>query len=127
MHSWQDIPTMDVAELAQRLQALPAPGDSSGDPHAPTLQLIDVREREEVALVALPGFTVLPLSESGQWVPTIGDRFDPHAETVVMCHHGGRSAQMCQWLMAQGFTQVKNLTGGIDAYAARVDPTLPRY
>ncbi|MEO0377612.1 MAG: rhodanese-related sulfurtransferase, partial [Cyanobacteria bacterium P01_A01_bin.17] len=42
-------------------------------------------------------------------------------------HHGLRSAQMCQWLMRQGFTDVKNVAGGIDAYTRKVDPTLPRY
>jgi rhodanese-related sulfurtransferase len=38
-----------------------------------------------------------------------------------------RSAQMCQWLVAQGFTQVKNITGGIDAYSVAVDRSVPRY
>jgi rhodanese-related sulfurtransferase len=34
---------------------------------------------------------------------------------------------MCGWLMQQGFNRVNNIAGGIDAYAALVDPTLPRY
>ncbi|MFM5983552.1 MAG: rhodanese-related sulfurtransferase, partial [Sphaerospermopsis kisseleviana] len=38
-----------------------------------------------------------------------------------------RSAQMCQWLVSQGFTNVKNIIGGIDAYSILVDPVIPRY
>jgi rhodanese-related sulfurtransferase len=44
-----------------------------------------------------------------------------------MCHHGMRSAQMCQWLTQQGFTNVKNIVGGIDAYSVGVDSSIPRY
>jgi len=40
---------------------------------------------------------------------------------------GMRSAQMCQWLIAQGFTNVKNLAGGIDAYSRRIDSSVPLY
>ncbi|MGQ9864772.1 MAG: rhodanese-like domain-containing protein [Pseudanabaenaceae cyanobacterium] len=90
-------------------------------------QLIDVREPDEVALVSLPGFAVLPLSQFAQWAPTIATDFDPHGETWVLCHHGIRSAQMCAWLQSQGFTNVKNIRGGIHAYACEVDRRLPRY
>ncbi len=48
-------------------------------------------------------------------------------ETLVLCHHGIRSAQMCQWLVDQGFTNVKNIMGGIDAYSILVDPSVPQY
>jgi len=92
-----------------------------------SLQLIDVREPDEVAIAHIPGFTVLPLSKFPQWSTTINDLFDPHLETLVICHHGVRSAQMCQWLLNQGFTNVKNIQGGIDAYSLYVDPTLARY
>ncbi|PLZ34411.1 rhodanese-related sulfurtransferase, partial [Fischerella thermalis WC559] len=54
-------------------------------------------------------------------------RLDPDAETLVLCHHGIRSAQMCQWLVNQGFTNVKNISGGIDAYSMLVDPSIPVY
>lgn len=91
------------------------------------LQLVDVREPEELALAKLEGFINLPLSQYGVWSSQIQSRLDPHAETIVMCHHGMRSAQMCQWLRSQGFNQVKNLTGGIDAYAVLIDPSVPRY
>ena len=92
-----------------------------------TLQLLDVREPEEVAIARIDGFEVLPLSQFGEWADQIESRFEKDAETIVMCHHGMRSAQMCQWLMNQGFTNVKNLVGGIDLYATAVDPAIPRY
>ncbi|MEL6814261.1 MAG: rhodanese-like domain-containing protein [Cyanobacteria bacterium J06598_3] len=106
----------DVETLAQRLAT---------DPEA--LQLIDVREPHEVEVASVPHFVNLPLSQFPAWSPQISAQFDPTAETIVMCHLGMRSAQMCQWLMQQGFTNVKNLAGGIDAYSRRVDPNVPMY
>lgn len=91
------------------------------------VQLIDVREPQEIALAHLEGFDNLPLSEFAQWSDTIHTRFNPDTETLVLCHHGIRSAQMCHWLLSQGFTNVKNIAGGIDAYSAIVDRTIPRY
>ena len=91
------------------------------------LQLLDVREPWELETANLPGFINLPLSEFSDWSVNLDQQLDRHVETLVLCHHGMRSAQMCQWLVSQGFTQVKNITGGIEAYAVGVDPTLPRY
>jgi rhodanese-related sulfurtransferase len=90
-------------------------------------QLIDVREPEELAIAKLNGFVNLPLSQFSEWAPQIDTILDPYAETIVMCHHGVRSAQMCHWLVQQGFLDVKNLSGGIAAYANRIDPTLAQY
>jgi rhodanese-related sulfurtransferase len=91
------------------------------------LQLIDVREPQEIAIAYVEGFEVLPLSEFAEWSGQIATRFNPDVETLVLCHHGVRSAQMCYWLRTQGFTNVKNIVGGIDAYAVRVDPSIPQY
>lgn len=91
------------------------------------LQLMDVREPEEVAIARVEGFDNLPLSQFAEWADQIQNRYDPHAETLVLCHHGIRSAQMCHWLNSQGFTNVKNVAGGIDAYSLLVNPTIPRY
>ena len=44
-----------------------------------------------------------------------------------LCHHGGRSLRVCQYLRAQGFPAVTNITGGIDAWAREIDPRLARY
>ena len=110
------VPEIDVQQLALRL----AEKD-------PTLQLIDVREPEEIAIAYIEGFKVFPLSEFAQWSADLLTNFDPTAETIVICHHGVRSAQMCQWLLERNFTNVKNVTGGIDAYSRLVDSTVPFY
>lgn len=114
--SGQPITQISVEELAQYL----ATNDAS-------IQLIDVREPQELALAKIEGFVNLPLSEFTQWSEQIPAMFDPHTDTLVLCHHGIRSAQMCQWLVAQGFTNVKNIAGGIDAYSLVVDRSIPRY
>ncbi len=106
-----------VEELSQRL----------AEPTTDKLQLVDVREPSEVELVSLPGFAVFSLSEFAEWSTEIADRLDRDTETLVLCHHGMRSAQMCHWLTEQGFTNVKNIMGGIDAYSIVVDRTIPRY
>jgi rhodanese-related sulfurtransferase len=110
-----NLPEITVKELAERLTV-------GGD-----LQLVDVREPQELALAALPGFINLPLSESEAWSQAITQHLDPEKETLVLCHHGMRSAQMCGWLIQQGFIQVKNIVGGIDAYSVMVDRSVPRY
>ncbi|HEY9616279.1 MAG TPA: rhodanese-like domain-containing protein [Microcoleaceae cyanobacterium] len=91
------------------------------------LQLVDVREPHELRMAALDGFQNLPLSQFAEWSGDIRSRLDPDKETLVLCHHGMRSAQMCQWLLSQGFTNVKNISGGIDAYSLVVDPAIPQY
>ncbi|NES82776.1 MAG: rhodanese-related sulfurtransferase [Moorea sp. SIO2B7] len=111
-----DLPSITVEELAVRL------GEQDEE-----LQLIDVRESQEVALAHLQGFKVLPLSQFEQWSDQIKTHFNPEVETLVMCHHGVRSAQMCYWLLNIGFTNVKNISGGIDAYSLLIDPSVPRY
>lgn len=107
---------ISVQELALRLLS-----------KEPTLQLIDVREAHEVAIAHLEGFDVLPLSDFTNWSETINSRYQSDLETLVICHHGMRSDRMCQWLRNIGFTNVKNIVGGIDAYAVLVDATVRRY
>lgn len=114
--SGQSIPRISVETLAQLLQEA-----------SEQIQFVDVREPQELAIAALEGFENFPLSEFADWSTNIHTRLDPTKETVVLCHHGVRSAQMCQWLMSQGFTQVRNVVGGIDEYSMMVDPTVPRY
>ncbi len=112
----QPLPEVTVRELAQIL------ADPSNTP-----QLIDVRESWEVETAGLSSFVNLPLSEFADWSEAIETQLDRDKETLVLCHHGMRSAQMCQWLINQGFTQVKNIAGGIDAYSIVVDSSVPRY
>jgi len=92
-----------------------------------TLQLIDVREPHEAAIAHIEGFDVLPLSDFANWSETIKSRYNPEHETLVICHHGMRSERMCQWLRNIGFKDVKNIIGGIDAYAIAIDPKVARY
>ncbi|MGQ9872478.1 rhodanese-like domain-containing protein [Leptodesmis sp.] len=110
------IPEITVEELAQQLAA-------GGNDR----QFVDVREPQELELAKVEGFQNFPLSQFAEWSGTITQQLDPHKETLVLCHHGMRSAQMCQWLINQGFTNVKNVIGGIDAYSIKVDPLVPRY
>jgi rhodanese-related sulfurtransferase len=97
------------------------------NPEGGNIQLVDVREPEELEVVQLPGFINLPLSRFGDWGSQIETYLDRDRDTYVLCHHGVRSAQMCHWLAQQGFTKVNNIAGGIHAYAVRVDRSLPCY
>jgi rhodanese-related sulfurtransferase len=87
------------------------------------LFLLDVREPWEYALVKLDGSNLIPLGT----LPQSLAKLDRNAEIVAYCHHGMRSADAAGFLLQQGYTSVKNLVGGIDAWSVQVDPTLPRY
>ena len=85
--------------------------------------ILDVREPHEYQICHLESAHLLPMSE-------IGMRFkelDPACEIIVQCRSGGRSAQVCGFLQKQGFANVKNLTGGILAWAREIDPSMPTY
>jgi len=113
------IPQITVHDLQQILQ--------TQTPES--LQLIDVREPQELAIANLDhlGFCHYPLSQYQTWSETILAELDPQSPTYVLCHHGVRSAQMSQWLIQQGFTQVRNIIGGIDAWSCQIDPQVPLY
>lgn len=85
--------------------------------------LLDVREPSELSMAALPGSVHIPMRS----VPARVSELDPGAEIAVLCHHGGRSEQVARFLHARGFSNVHNVEGGIDAYARRIDPKVPRY
>ncbi len=87
------------------------------------LTLLDVRESEELALCSIDGALHIPMQEIP---PRITDL--PRGQPlVVMCHHGGRSHQVAQFLRGQGFTNVHNLAGGIDSWALAIDLEMNRY
>ncbi|NJK63729.1 MAG: rhodanese-related sulfurtransferase [Synechococcaceae cyanobacterium SM2_3_1] len=94
-----------------------------------SVQLIDVREPGEIELANLAhlGFVNYPLSHYEQWSRRLLTDLDLAKPTYVLCHHGLRSAQMAAWLRSQGFTQVINVSGGIDAWSRAVDPEIPLY
>lgn len=87
------------------------------------LRFIDVREEMEFAIARVEGAELLPMSRIPEWVGTL----DPAEKTVVMCHHGVRSANVCMFLLRNGFADVSNLHGGIDAWSVEVDAGVPRY
>ena len=94
-----------------------------GDAARAQPQLLDVREPWEFQTCHLPESRPMPMAE----VPKRLAELDPQAETVVICHHGGRSMQVAIFLEKQGFTRVHNLAGGLDAWARSVDPSMPTY
>ena len=84
--------------------------------------LLDVREPWEFQTASIEGSKLIPMGELSGRVSEL----DPAAETVVICHHGSRSAYVTQALQRAGFVNVLNLEGGLDAYS-REDPSVPRY
>ena len=88
------------------------------------IQIIDVREANEVAIGRIPNSTHIPL---GQVLNRI-DEIDPNRETVVHCKMGGRSARAIDALQRSGFKgNLLNLKGGITAWSNEVDPSVPKY
>jgi|SRR6185295_3140096 rhodanese-related sulfurtransferase len=89
---------------------------------APPL-LLDVREPWEQQICSIAGSQALPM----QQVPARFASIDPQQAVVCVCHLGGRSAHVAMFLQRQGYEDVYNLTGGIDAWARQVDSTMPVY
>ena len=87
------------------------------------LVLVDVREEWEYSLAKLDGSILIPLGT----LPQSLARLNRDSEIIAICHHGMRSADATNFLIQQGFTNVKNLVGGIDAWSTHVDGTVPRY
>ncbi|MCB2000470.1 MAG: rhodanese-like domain-containing protein [Burkholderiaceae bacterium] len=89
--------------------------------------VLDVREPSEWRTASVqPGdFTLLNMSMGT--VPARLQELDPRTPIACLCHHGGRSMQVAQFLVNQGFAQVANIAGGIDAWAVELDGSIPRY
>jgi molybdopterin/thiamine biosynthesis adenylyltransferase/rhodanese-related sulfurtransferase len=104
------IPEIQVEELKRRLDA----GDD--------IFVLDVREPHEYQICNLGGH-LIPLGD----LPNRVNELDTSREIVAHCKMGGRSAKAVQFLRQAGFTKVRNLTGGITAWADRVDPKMPKY
>ncbi|MEJ5224911.1 MAG: rhodanese-like domain-containing protein, partial [Anaerolineales bacterium] len=135
-------PNADIKELIDYEAFCGVPGHdraeegSAGaewDTDAPTLAdrlrsanpplLLDVREPHELQISALPGALNIPL---GQLAARLSE-LDSAREMVVLCKSGTRSARALELLVSAGFKRVKNLRGGINAWAREVDKTLPVY
>jgi len=90
------------------------------------LHLIDVREPHEFALAKIEGATLIPMRS----VPGELQDLDARAEQatlIVFCHHGMRSLNVVHWLREQGVDACQSMSGGIDLWSLRVDPSVPRY
>ena len=85
--------------------------------------LLDVRNIQEVLFSKIQGSIHIPMNE-------IVDRMnelDPNKEIIIQCKSGKRSARVCEYLMTQNFNNVKNLTGGIIAWADEIDNSIQVY
>ncbi len=120
---------MDVAALAG------ARHDASENPLKSAV-LLDVREPWEFELARIENSVNIPMStlvgrvdevRSLQQAASPDASLSATAPIILICHHGMRSMQCAQFLMGQGLTQLINLSGGIDAWSARVDPAVPQY
>jgi molybdopterin/thiamine biosynthesis adenylyltransferase/rhodanese-related sulfurtransferase len=98
-------------ELAERLRG--------GEP----IRLIDVREPHELEISHLEGSHLIPLGQLAVRLPEL----DSAQDMVLFCKSGTRSARALELLVSAGFRKVKNLRGGINAWAKEVDPSLPIY
>ncbi len=86
-------------------------------------RLLDVRERAEWELVHLEGGQLLTEELVGELLST----WSKDVPIVCYCHHGVRSMQAALFLRQQGFSRVRSMSGGIDAWAREIDSTLDRY
>ena len=103
--------TITVRELKDRLDK----GDK--------VFLLDVREPHEFSMAKIEGSTLIPLGT----LPQSFNQLDPTDEIVALCHKGMRSADAVGFLLQQGFSDVKNLIGGIEAWSVEIDHSVPRY
>jgi rhodanese-related sulfurtransferase len=114
-----EVPQVSVEALAARLK--------SDEPFV----LLDVRENWEVKRAAIHDhrLQVAPMSrlsrEGTAGLPPIAQAHD--AEVYVLCHLGARSEQVTGWLVSQGWTRTFSVTGGIDAYARKIDRSVGSY
>jgi rhodanese-related sulfurtransferase len=93
--------------------------------------VLDVREPWELqtASVRADGFTLLhiPMRDVPARLAELQQTHALDQQIACLCHHGMRSLQVATYLQQNGFTQVVNLQGGIDAWSKQLDPSVPAY
>ncbi len=92
------------------------------EPAHPAL-LLDVRETYETEICHVKGSQLIPMRQ----IPERMHDLPREAHLLILCHSGGRSLRITEFLRAQGFTAVSNVAGGIAAWTDQIDPTLRRY
>lgn len=85
--------------------------------------LLDVREPDEVAAAEIPGSLHIPMRE----IPARLADVPADRDVAVLCHLGGRSERVTAFLHSKGYTRARNVEGGIDEYANRIDRSIPTY
>ena len=85
--------------------------------------LLDVRTEQEVFISKIEGSIHMPMND----VPLRMNELDKEKEIVVQCKSGKRSAKVCEFLMHNNFTNVKNLKGGIIAWSEEIDSSMIVY
>lgn len=88
-----------------------------------TTFLLDVREPWEYKIAHLENSVLIPINQ----IPDKLDSLDKNKQIICICHHGIRSMQVGRYLEENGFQNIKNLTGGIDAWSIEVDASVERY
>ena len=86
-------------------------------------QLLDVREPWEIEIASVPQSIRIPMAD----IPSRQTELEAAQPVAVLCHSGGRSAKVADFLATQGFSRVANIDGGIDAWAQELDDSLARY
>ena len=89
--------------------------------------VLDVREPSELRTASLKadGFTLLTIPMGT--IPARLAELDPAQPIACLCHHGARGMQVAAFLAQQGFSHVANVAGGIHAWSAQIDPSVPQY
>ena len=86
-------------------------------------RILDVREPWEIEIAHLGEALSIPMGE----LPGRLDELQDAESIAVLCHSGGRSARVADWLTDMGFGTVANIDGGIDAWSTDIDTSIPRY
>lgn len=87
--------------------------------------LLDCRTPDEHATARIGGSMLLPMQELAERIGELAGR--EHEAIIVHCHHGMRSLRVAAWLRERGFSKAQSMHGGIDAWTAEVDPSVPAY
>src|SRR3546814_1737131 len=96
--------TISVTQLHERLAA-------------GTITVVDVREDDELALARIDSAVHMPLHQ----LPQRFSELDPQAPIALLCHHGMRSEMAARFLEKNGYGDIANISGGIDAWSIEID------